>query len=415
MWNKAVRVIDWIISLGSLVLLAYIALAIVPHTGNFRLPPRPTALRSGQPVPISGVDWSKARHTLVLALQIGCHFCADSAPFYKGLLKEQTGGWQAVAVLPQRVEQSNAYMRAEGYSISQVRQMDLGAIGVSGTPTLLLVDQKGNLEKEWVGELQPSGENEVATALGISKLARREPQVMLAGIGLESLASLEGSRSSSITRSQSPAEPPVGTKRVTFGPEKTAPVRIVQVLEGTTDVTGEGRDPATGLPYKPWTGKPFQAADDWVSGLVLVLKNASKKQVTAAEIDLIFPQTGAGVPGDPVAGYLLMIGRKPDHALYNPRTGRKHTPTGAETQSFSIMPGQEARIALAPFYDAIKANVEQKQPMSTVRICEIAHAVFYFADETRWEGGIFEKPVPNVPGEYMKMTPHEWNQTTPTN
>ncbi len=116
MWNKASRISEWAINLGSVGLLVFIAVMLVnpPRRNHVQLS-HFVALRPGRTVQIHGVDWGKAPHTLVLALQTGCHFCADSAPFYRALLKERAPNWQAVAVLPQPVEQSVAYMRAKGY------------------------------------------------------------------------------------------------------------------------------------------------------------------------------------------------------------------------------------------------------------------------------------------------------------
>jgi hypothetical protein len=415
MWNKMLRVSEWLVNLLSLALLIYISAVLMrPHARALA----PGRIAIGQTVPISDVNWSKSPHTLVLALQTTCHYCSASAPFYKELLeKRDAGAWQAVAVLPQPVQKSTAYMQAEGYSVPDVRQMNLGLIGVAGTPTLLLVDQKGKLEKEWVGRLDPSGENDVAETLGVGKLfAQDRPEVLVAGMGSVSAGSSNNSRSvTPVPASQDQSSnQPAGTKTITLGHyPHDAPVRIVQILEGTTDVTPTGRNPVSGVPYKPWTGKPFQAGNDWLKDVVIVVRNLSNKEVIAANIDLTFPQTGAGIPGDAVSGYLVMAGREPEHALYDPRSGRKHTPSPSEP--LHLLPNQEVRIALAPYYDAIKTSVEVKQPISTITICHIESGTFYFADGTRWEGGIFEKPDPSTPGVYLRITPDEFNGTTPLN
>lgn len=418
MWNRVLRISEWLVNLGSLCLLIYVSLALVkPPKNSFRFPSRAVALRPGQTVPISGVDWARNRHTLVLALQTGCHFCAESAPFYKQLLQARKAeNWQAIAVLPQAVKTSMAYMRTEGYAVPDVRQMNLGALGVSGTPTLLLVDQNGKLETEWVGKLDAADENEVAAALGLGKIAEVEPHVIVAGMGLgvdsSEQSELEVGSVSSVLepdQEQSPTDTS-GMKKVTLGYYRAAPARVVQILEGSVDVTPAGRDPLGRVVYKPWTGKPFQAGDDWMKNLVFVVKNLSPKEITAIDMNLIFPQTGSGTVSSPVSGYTVMVGRKPAHALFNSRTGLKHTPSGAELEPLNIQTGQEARIALAPFYDRIKALIEDNRPISTVAICQIASTVFYFVDGTRWQGGMFEKPDPSKPGEYTPITREEWTE-----
>lgn len=60
------------------------------------------------------------------------------------------------------MEDGKKYLQRLGVSVDDVRQADFGAIKVSGTPTLLLVDDKGVVKGRWVGKLLPDQENEVA-------------------------------------------------------------------------------------------------------------------------------------------------------------------------------------------------------------------------------------------------------------
>jgi hypothetical protein len=46
-----------------------------------------------------------------------------------------------------------------------VRQAPLSAVGVSGTPTLLLIDGGGAIKESWVGKLPPDKETEVLSRL----------------------------------------------------------------------------------------------------------------------------------------------------------------------------------------------------------------------------------------------------------
>jgi hypothetical protein len=58
-----------------------------------------------------------------------------------------------VAVFPQSVENSRTYLNKLGVSVSDVVQSSLSSIGVSGTPTLLMVDNSGSVSARWVGKL----------------------------------------------------------------------------------------------------------------------------------------------------------------------------------------------------------------------------------------------------------------------
>jgi thioredoxin-related protein len=134
--------------------------------------------RAGQPAsnqsenqPVNGthlsaldIDWKQSRQTLVLAISNTCHFCTESAPFYKKLLQGKDGT-RVVAVLPQPIEDGRQYLKRLGVSVDEVKQVGLDQIGVRGTPTLLLVDNSGVLKDSWVGRLPPEQETSVLNAL----------------------------------------------------------------------------------------------------------------------------------------------------------------------------------------------------------------------------------------------------------
>jgi hypothetical protein len=123
----------------------------------------------GQTLSLPGVNWTKNGRTLILALQTTCHFCTESAPFYQKLVRErsQFSNTKLLAVLPQSVEQSNEYLSNLGVSVDGVMQGSLRSIGVSGTPTLLLVNHVGTVTEAWTGKLQPEAEDQVLSRLEV--------------------------------------------------------------------------------------------------------------------------------------------------------------------------------------------------------------------------------------------------------
>jgi peroxiredoxin len=114
---------------------------------------------------LPGVDWAKNKRTLVLALSTQCHFCTESAPFFQRIQKETAKGLKMVAVLPQAVDESRKYLEGEGVQVDDVKQATLSAIGVTGTPTLLLVDNSGRVADVWQGKLQQGQEGQVLAVL----------------------------------------------------------------------------------------------------------------------------------------------------------------------------------------------------------------------------------------------------------
>lgn len=167
-----IRMFEWTLNLLAIALIAYVLGTAVRQHVDARSQKPFASLALGHTFPIDGVDWTKSSHNLVFALSVGCHFCAASAPFYRALLEKQTSGdWRPLAVLPQSVELDAAYMHLEGYSIKEIHQADFNLLGISATPTLLLVNEQGKVMQEWIGELSSADQDDVVNHLGIPKLA----------------------------------------------------------------------------------------------------------------------------------------------------------------------------------------------------------------------------------------------------
>ena len=121
-------------------------------------------VQRGDPVGLPGMDWQRNGQTLLLALSTTCHYCTRSGPFYRRVVKER-GGTQLVALLPQGADEGQAYLRELGVDIADVRNVSLGELGLSGTPTLVLVDGGGRVADVWVGALPPDKQDEVLNRL----------------------------------------------------------------------------------------------------------------------------------------------------------------------------------------------------------------------------------------------------------
>jgi hypothetical protein len=133
---------------------------------NTRPPvPTPTPM-IGNSVTIDGIDWAQNRKTVVLALQKGCRFCTESASFYQHLIQAATSkGVKVVAVLPQPSAEARDYLSSLAVSIADIKQTPLHLLNVGATPTLILVDDKGQVTAVWVGKLSTDKESEVLAKL----------------------------------------------------------------------------------------------------------------------------------------------------------------------------------------------------------------------------------------------------------
>lgn len=109
---------------------------------------------------IPDVNWKANGRTLVFVLSTHCHFCTESAPFFRELRGRAGKGIRLIGVLPQPVAESEKYLSGEGVHLDEIRQIPLEKTGAIGTPTLLLVSNDGKVERTWVGKLAPEQQDE---------------------------------------------------------------------------------------------------------------------------------------------------------------------------------------------------------------------------------------------------------------
>jgi hypothetical protein len=117
-----------------------------------------------QKIQLPGVDWSKNEQTLVMAISSTCHFCTESAGFYRDI--RTRARVHTVAVLPQSVDEGRKYLSSLGVQVDEVLQAPLSSMDVSGTPTLLLVNRNGTVIRKWIGKLPADLEKEVLLSVG---------------------------------------------------------------------------------------------------------------------------------------------------------------------------------------------------------------------------------------------------------
>lgn len=121
----------------------------------------------GKNLDLPDINWKGNGHTVVIALQKGCNFCSESAPFYRRLQREISGrrNISIVAVLPSTVENSREHLKALETPFNEIRQSQFKSIGVSVTPTLFIADDTGTVTAGWIGKLPAEKETEVLEAL----------------------------------------------------------------------------------------------------------------------------------------------------------------------------------------------------------------------------------------------------------
>lgn len=129
--------------------------------------PQPASRPSNPSVSSLNLDWNQDKQTLILAISTNCKFCTASAPFYQKLI-ERRKDTRLVAIFPQSIQEGQDYLKGLGVSVDEVRHTDFTAIGVQGTPTLLLVDSSGAVKNSWLGALSPPQETDVLNAIHLN-------------------------------------------------------------------------------------------------------------------------------------------------------------------------------------------------------------------------------------------------------
>ncbi len=161
-WAKRLEIATNIAILCAILLVAALAVK------RLREPSQPALHQPavGERVSLQGVDWSKSGKNLILALSTQCRFCSESAGFYQRLVPSAlSSGVQVIAVLPQPVSDSSSYLQKLGVKVPEILQSPLDSVEVSGTPTLLVVDRHGRIQKAWVGKLGQDLEDQVVASL----------------------------------------------------------------------------------------------------------------------------------------------------------------------------------------------------------------------------------------------------------
>jgi hypothetical protein len=152
---------------ANVAIIAVAALLGTVIVRNYLISPRTQQTTAGESGPNSeslstiGVDWKQSRQTLVLALSTGCHYCTDSAPFYRQLASIPRST-RLIALLPQPVAESRDYLKSLGVTVDDVKQVQFSSIKIGGgTPTLLLINENGLVTKSWIGKLAEDQQKEV--------------------------------------------------------------------------------------------------------------------------------------------------------------------------------------------------------------------------------------------------------------
>jgi hypothetical protein len=135
-------------------------------------------------------------------------------------------------------------------------------------------------------------------------------------------------------------------------------------------------------------GRAFDADDDWLSTILLKIKNISDKPIVYLAINVNFPETRAT---GSMMSYPVEFGQQP---------GSKFP---AKRDPILMLPGDTLDIPLDKHYSRIKSFVEYRSRITDIRKLELEIGFVIFADRTAWAAGDFLRQDPNDPDHYINI------------
>jgi len=106
---------------------------------------------------------------VIVALSVNCPYCRSSRGLYTSLLLIQARdrGAQIFFAFPKGTsdESIKAFWDSRDVPHTSIVKTDFGACGIGATPTVLLLNGKRQIVRQWVGALIPAQEKDVLGSL----------------------------------------------------------------------------------------------------------------------------------------------------------------------------------------------------------------------------------------------------------
>ncbi|HEU4625615.1 MAG TPA: rhodanese-like domain-containing protein [Steroidobacteraceae bacterium] len=173
MSGRWTRYFEWSLNAVSVLLLAILAgtfagrfASKVPTENNSLASPSMRAPRAGEALNVPSVEWGLSARNLVFGLSMTCPYCRDSLPFYEKLSRLSDGrSLRTIALFPEPEDAATDFLAIHGVRMDVLRRVKLSTIGITGTPTLILTDERGRVLQSWIGRLSPEQEEDVLRVL----------------------------------------------------------------------------------------------------------------------------------------------------------------------------------------------------------------------------------------------------------
>jgi hypothetical protein len=152
---------------GAIVLTALVAFGLLSFNYFARnaQPSIQDGLVRGDTFPqLSTKGYAGYPRTLLIVLSTDCEYCRASFPFYRRLVdagREAHEPVHLVGVFPNKESDVKNYLGSNDLGIDMVPNISLATLKIGGTPSLILLNEKGVVRDFWVGRLSPEQELQV--------------------------------------------------------------------------------------------------------------------------------------------------------------------------------------------------------------------------------------------------------------
>lgn len=138
---------------------------------------------------------------------------------------------------------------------------------------------------------------------------------------------------------------------------------------------------------------PVSVSDNWLSKVVVEVKNASAKDIVSGQLIISFPETGTGIQGEhsPIITSIASVGIAPATAFRRKDGSSRPIPSDMlQRVKIQIPSGGTIRF---DFSKDITTLNDAYRIANQIHKVEISPSQFYFADGSKWQSGTFILPV----------------------
>jgi hypothetical protein len=120
---------------------------------------------AGAELSITGADLAKHPFSLLLVTSPNCSFCVSSGQFHRVLQSEAQKNSMPFYVALPKAERAGKYIKGCGFTRAKLKNWEDLSRRAYGTPTIVLINARGVIERVWLGALSEDKEREVLRAV----------------------------------------------------------------------------------------------------------------------------------------------------------------------------------------------------------------------------------------------------------